>query len=67
MNNETFALRKSGRVVYPFPWASSKVPCPWKAGYTRVIIPLSAKERQNSNKTCHIQIVRNDNLIKSGS
>lgn len=54
-------LRKCGREVYPFPWTSSG-PCPWPAGYARVVIPLTEKEKLHSNKLCHVQVVKISNL-----
>lgn len=62
MNKDTYFLRKSGREVYPFPWSSTKVPCPWPAGYMRVVIPMTEQEKRYSTKTCHIQIVRVSNI-----
>lgn len=53
---------KSGRVCYPFPWESSAVPQPWPQQHERVVIPLTAAERRNSTKKCHIQIVAKRNL-----
>lgn len=62
MPNEAYYLRKSGREVYPFPWTSTKVPCPWKNGYMRVIIPLTEEEKKYSTKTCHVQVVKISNI-----
>lgn len=64
MIDEIYTLRKCGREVYPFPWTSHKAPRPWKDGYTRVMIPLTAEERRHSSKLCHIQVVRNENIVK---
>ena len=64
MNNEVYTLRKSNRIVYPFPWTSTKIPCPWKAGYMRVVMPLTESEKRNSAKHCHIQVVKISNLDK---
>ena len=64
MIEDIYTLRKCGREVYPFLWAGSKAARPWKDGYTRVIIPLTPAEQRHSRKRCHIQIVRNDNIVK---
>lgn len=61
---DVFMLKKTGRVCYPLPWESAKMPQPWKHGYTRVMIPLTEEEKKHSFKHCHTQIVRNDNLKK---
>lgn len=61
MNNQDTYLA-DGRECFVFPWASEKLPRPWKNGYTRVIIPLTKAEKINSSKKCHIQIVRTDKL-----
>lgn len=53
-----------GRVCYPFPWESTKTEQPWRNGYSRVMIPLTETEKINSNKKCHVQIVRNNKLSK---
>lgn len=53
---------KSGRVCYPFPWESSAIPQPWSQKHERVVIPLTAAERRNSTKKCHIQVVAKRNL-----
>lgn len=58
----TLKLKKSGRVVQELPWNSTTCPRPWKNGYKRVMIPLTAAESINSNKKCHIQIVRVDSM-----
>lgn len=58
MNQSRMFKMPDGRVAYPFPWESGTLPQPWKAGYMRVVIPLTAAERRNSIKKCHIQIVR---------
>lgn len=55
--NDLYKL-KDGRVCYSFPWDSKKLPCPWRAGYMRVMIPLNPVERRGSTKKCHIQVVR---------
>ena len=55
-------LKKSGRVCYPFPWHSSQKAQPWPNTHQRVLIPLSEKEKINSKKTCHIQIIANSKL-----
>lgn len=65
MKAKTFKIKKSGRVCYDFPWQASKVtPQPWKGGYHRVVIPLTAAERKTANHDtkCHIQIVKATNL-----
>lgn len=64
IRNDLFKLKSSGRVCYPFPWESRATPQPWKPGYMRVMIPLTQSERRNSQKKCHTQIVRNENLEK---
>lgn len=61
---DLYRLKKCGRVCYMFPWDNAKIPQPWKKGYARVMIPLTASERRNSTKRCHTQIVRTDNLLK---
>ena len=61
---DIYKMKKTGRVCYPFPWESTKEPQPWKHGYQRVIIPLTAEEKKHSSKLIHMQIVRNDNLVK---
>lgn len=61
---DLYKLKKSGRVCYPFPWDSRKLPCPWKDGYMRVMIPLTTTERRNSKKLCHTQIVKISSLMK---
>lgn len=61
---DLYKLKKSGRVCYPFPWDSHKLPCPWKGGYMRVMIPLTVAERKGSTKPCHTQIVKISNLEK---
>lgn len=56
-------IKKSGRVCYPFPWASKHAPCPWDtAKYTRVVIPFTEVEKRNSAKSVHIQVVANYKL-----
>lgn len=62
VNSDVFVLRKSNRTCYMLPWGSDKIPCPWKSGYARVMIPLTESERLNSNKTCHVQVVKIDNI-----
>lgn len=54
---------KSGRVCYPFQWESSAIAQPWPNTHERVVIPLSAAERRNSNKKAHVQIVAKRNLV----
>ena len=55
-------ITKSGRVCYPFPWESFAIPQQWSQKHERVVIPLTAAERRNSTKKCHIQIVAKRNL-----
>lgn len=55
-------INRTGRVCYPFPWESSAIPQPWSQKHERVVIPLTADERRNSTKKCHIQIVAKRNL-----
>lgn len=55
-------ITKSGRVCYPFPWESSAIPQQWSQKHERVVIPLTAAERRNSTKKCHIQVVAKRNL-----
>ncbi len=62
MNATRMFKMPDGRVAYPFPWESSQLPQPWRAGYERVMIPLTASEQKNSNKKCHTQIVRKAHL-----
>ena len=64
LRQDLYRIRKCGRVCYPFPWESAKVAAPWKAGYMRVMIPLTEQERRHSEKKCHIQIVRITKLEK---
>jgi len=55
-------IRRTGRVVLPFPWITSS-PCPWpQATHQRVLIPLTEDEKRNSKKKVHVQIMRKDNL-----
>lgn len=66
MKTLIFKMKKTGRVCYQFPWGSTKGAAarPWKDGYERVIIPLSESEKKFSNPstTCHIQVMRRENL-----
>lgn len=64
-SGEVYQLKKSGRECYLLPWGSDKIPCPWKSGYARVIIPLTEAEKVNSQKKCHMQVVKIDNLVRS--
>lgn len=54
-------LKKSGRIVHELPWLATSTK-PWSKEHIRVLIPLSASERINSDKPFHVQIVRKDNL-----
>lgn len=56
-------LKKSGREVAILRWIAPNIPKPWPSTHERVVIPLSAEEKRNSDKKFHIQIVRKDNLI----
>jgi hypothetical protein len=56
-------FKKTGRTCYSFPWESKHAPCPWNtAKYSRVMIPLTEKEKIKSPKACHVQIVANYKL-----
>lgn len=58
-----YKLKPSNRACYAFPWESQKVPCPWdRSQYERVVIPFSEKEKTNSTKRVHIQVVRRSKL-----
>ena len=61
-NEDIYVLKKSGRSCYMLPWGSDKLPCPWRSGYARVMIPLTDNEKLNSKKLCHIQVVKISNL-----
>lgn len=65
LNEEIYTLKKSGRTCYMLPWGSDKIPCPWKPGYARVMIPLTEQENLNSRKLCHIQVVKITNLNRT--
>lgn len=65
MNQQkVYKLNSTGRRCYLFPWESKSLQAPWKAGYTRVVIPLSAAERRSAKPgtKCHIQIVRSSRI-----
>lgn len=64
IRQDLYKLKSTGRVCMMFPWDNHKVPCPWKGGYARVMIPLTESEKRNSNKKAHTQIVRVGNLVK---
>lgn len=57
-------LKKTGRVCYPFPWENHKLECPWRKGYSRVLVPLNETEARGSTKKVHCQIVKNSNLAE---
>lgn len=60
---KVYMLNSTGRQVFLFPWESRGAQCPWDdSKYIRVLIPLNAAERRNSNKKVHTQIIRRDNL-----
>lgn len=61
---DIYKLKSTGRVCMMFPWDNHKLPCPWKGGYARVLIPLTAAEKKNSTKKVHTQIVKATNLVK---
>lgn len=63
MKNKIYKL-PNGRVAYDFPWESHASPRPWKNGYSRVIIPLTASEQRGARRgtKCHTQIVKNSKL-----
>lgn len=68
MKNKVYKLNKTGRVAYEFPWETKAADRPWKDGYTRVLIPLTAAERKNAKPgtKAHMQIValRNLSVVK---
>jgi len=64
LREDLYKMKKSGRVCMMFPWDNNKLPCPWKSGYARVLIPLTQTERRNSDKKVHTQIVRISNLVR---
>lgn len=61
---DIYKMKKTNRVCMLFPWDNNKLPCPWRSGYARVLIPLTEAEKRNSIKKVHTQIVRVDSLTK---
>jgi hypothetical protein len=64
-----YMLNSTGRICFPFRWESKSLPQPWNdATHMRVMIPLSEKEKERSEKKCHFQIVRRSKIteIKTG-
>lgn len=60
----SYYLRKTGRVCYPFPWVSRQEPCPWnQSTHMRVLIPLSKAEKKKSQKKVHMQVVAMQNVV----
>lgn len=66
MNKAKLFRLPNGRVAYDFPWESHALPQPWKKGYRRVILPLTALERSGARRgtKCHVQVVRQAKLIE---
>ena len=62
---KTFQLR-DGRQAYELAWTNSRMPRPWRNGYTRVMLPFTAREQLGARpgKTCHVQIVKTSNLTE---
>lgn len=62
-NSKIYMLNSTGRQVFPFPWESKALPCPWKdESYMRVLVPLSDSEKIRSGKTVHTQIIHRSKI-----